>query len=161
MHQENGSILVVTVVIMVLLTIIGFAAMSTTNIELKIAANDRDYKQHFYVADGGMNKEFMLTTNYPIKLTKAEQYTHVPYYIVINGSYTTNDTNSTDTSIVNGTTHTVGPDVYEYAIKFLKRKQAIKKGEGSNVDFIHYEINTKSPNSVSLESEGFLRTMSY
>ena len=49
--NEVGSVLVVALVILVLLTIIGIAAMSTTNVELKISGNEKFYKLALYAAE--------------------------------------------------------------------------------------------------------------
>lgn len=51
--DEEGYILVVTLLIMLVLTIIGIAANRNTTIELQIAGNDRTQKETFYSADGG------------------------------------------------------------------------------------------------------------
>ena len=50
---EEGFILVVTMFILVVLSIIGLSATSTTRVELQIAGNDRLHKETFYQADGG------------------------------------------------------------------------------------------------------------
>lgn len=53
LNSEKGSALVVAVLILCLLTILGLASTTTTTIDLRIAANDRDYVKEFYVADSG------------------------------------------------------------------------------------------------------------
>ena len=50
---EEGFILVVTMLILVVLSIIGLSATSLTRTELQIAGNDRIHKETFYQADGG------------------------------------------------------------------------------------------------------------
>jgi len=50
--SEEGSVLVISVVILALLTVIGIAATSTTSIELQIAGNEKTYKENFYQAEG-------------------------------------------------------------------------------------------------------------
>ncbi len=55
-HQtsdEEGFILVITMFILVVLSIIGLSATNLTELELKIAGNDRVHKKTFYEADGG------------------------------------------------------------------------------------------------------------
>jgi type II secretory pathway component PulK len=52
--NEKGSVLVVALVILVLLTIIGISATTTTNIETQIAGNEKSQKIAFYVADSGV-----------------------------------------------------------------------------------------------------------
>ena len=52
--NEEGSVLVVALLILVLLTIIGISATTTTNIELQIAGNEKFHKIAFYHADSGV-----------------------------------------------------------------------------------------------------------
>ena len=49
--NEGGSVMVVAILILALLTIIGIAAMSTTNVELKISGNEKSYKMALYSAE--------------------------------------------------------------------------------------------------------------
>lgn len=53
-HQEDGFILVVCLLIMVVLTILGIVATTTTMIELRISGNDKVAKSAFYKADSGI-----------------------------------------------------------------------------------------------------------
>jgi len=53
--NETGSLMVITVVLLMLLTIMGLAITTTTSIELQIAANDRLHKTAFYAADGALD----------------------------------------------------------------------------------------------------------
>jgi hypothetical protein len=50
--NNRGSALVVALLMLVVLTLIGISATTTTTFELQIAGNDRLYKQAFYAADG-------------------------------------------------------------------------------------------------------------
>ncbi len=52
-NNEEGFVLIVALMIMLVLTIIGIAANRNTTTELQIAGNDRTHKETFYVADGG------------------------------------------------------------------------------------------------------------
>ena len=49
--NEHGSALVVALIVLVLLTLIGVSATTTSQIETQIAGNERTYMQDFYVAD--------------------------------------------------------------------------------------------------------------
>jgi len=51
-RNEEGSTLIVAIMILALLTVIGIAVTTTTSIELQIAANDRTYRENFYQAEG-------------------------------------------------------------------------------------------------------------
>ena len=52
-HGEEGFVLVMALLVMLVLSIIGIAANRNTSIELGIAGNDRTFKETFYEADGG------------------------------------------------------------------------------------------------------------
>ena len=49
--KEEGSVLVVALLILVLLTIIGLAATNTSKIELNISGNEKLHKMAFYAAE--------------------------------------------------------------------------------------------------------------
>jgi Tfp pilus assembly protein PilX len=51
---ERGAVLVMGLLIILVLTILGMAAMMSTAVELKIARNDRSSKQVFYIAEAGL-----------------------------------------------------------------------------------------------------------
>ena len=51
-RDEDGSILVVTMVLLVILTLSGIAVTNTSYIETQIAGNERFYKLSFYNAEG-------------------------------------------------------------------------------------------------------------
>lgn len=51
--NEQGFVLITSLLMLVVLMIIGIAATNTTTIELQISGNDKAAKQTFYQADGG------------------------------------------------------------------------------------------------------------
>ena len=53
LNNEDGSVLIVALVMLVLLTLIGISATTTSEIETKIAGNDRVFKRNFYFAEAG------------------------------------------------------------------------------------------------------------
>jgi len=53
LSNENGSAIVMALVVLVVLTIVGLVASRTSTIELLIAGNDVRHKISFYAADGG------------------------------------------------------------------------------------------------------------
>jgi type IV pilus assembly protein PilX len=53
LNNEQGAVLVITMLIMVLCTLVGIAAVTTSTIEQQIAGNDRLQKLAFYNCDGG------------------------------------------------------------------------------------------------------------
>lgn len=50
-NDENGSIMVIALVMLVLLTLIGITASTTSEIEIQIARNEKEYINEFIVAD--------------------------------------------------------------------------------------------------------------
>lgn len=51
--NDSGSAILFVLMMLVVLTIIGITSISTTNVEIKIAHNDKLHKQALYAADGG------------------------------------------------------------------------------------------------------------
>lgn len=51
-RNEDGFVLVSTMIVMVMLSMVGLASTTSTVMELQISANDRDYKENFYRAEG-------------------------------------------------------------------------------------------------------------
>jgi len=54
LQNEEGSVIVMALIILVVLTIVGISATNTSTIELQIASNDHFYKIAFYNADSGI-----------------------------------------------------------------------------------------------------------
>jgi type IV pilus assembly protein PilX len=54
-NNNRGSVLVIGLLTLVLLTMIGMAATTTSSIEVQIAGNDRAYKEAFYAAEFGLS----------------------------------------------------------------------------------------------------------
>ncbi|CAN2046444.1 type IV pilus assembly protein PilX [Candidatus Magnetomoraceae bacterium gMMP-1] len=54
LKNDDGFLTVLTLLMLALLTIIGVSATTTSNIEVQIAANDRDYRIAFHNADSGI-----------------------------------------------------------------------------------------------------------
>lgn len=56
-ESEQGSITLYAFIILVVLTLLGVFATRTATIDLQIASNETTYKQDFYVAEGGSQRE--------------------------------------------------------------------------------------------------------
>jgi hypothetical protein len=52
--DQSGVVLVVALVMLLVLTVIGISAVSTSTFETSIAGNERLYNQAFYAADAGI-----------------------------------------------------------------------------------------------------------
>ena len=53
MNNSNGGVTIAALLILAVLTIIGISSISTSNMEVQIATNDKVHKMAFYAADGG------------------------------------------------------------------------------------------------------------
>ena len=51
LKSEDGSVLVIAMIMLVLLTLIGISAITTSTIEVQISANERIYKMNLCVAE--------------------------------------------------------------------------------------------------------------
>ena len=51
--NEEGTVLIIALLMLVLLTVIGISASTISNIELQVAGNEKFYKIALYAADGG------------------------------------------------------------------------------------------------------------
>ncbi len=61
--DDNGFVMVVALQILLILMIIGVAAVMTTNIELQIVGNEKNARQAFYVAESGWQRAFQVVEN--------------------------------------------------------------------------------------------------
>lgn len=53
LSNQRGGALVIALLMLVVLTILGIAAVITSTVELQISGHDKVYKRCFYAADGG------------------------------------------------------------------------------------------------------------
>jgi Tfp pilus assembly protein PilX len=57
LKNEEGNLTIIAFVLLVVLTLVGIFATRTAQIDLLTAYNEVPYKQNFYVAEGGVNRE--------------------------------------------------------------------------------------------------------
>ena len=161
MNNEKGSALVIALFVLVFLAILGLAALNSTDIELFATKNTRDFKENFYIADGGLNREIMSSLGYPLYPTPEEQRIMGPFRVARaeNGTFPDCpiDGNCTGTNATLGDDHFVINNFYDYALDFRGRTQpAIVKGESS--DIIYYRIFAQRNAANGVRGEGFFRT---
>ena len=92
--DEKGNITVIALMILVILTLIGISASTTSTIDMQIARNEIPHKQNFYIAEGGQNREAaeIGAGNYPVtdinnKIELANQADFDPPHKVLDNSY--------------------------------------------------------------------------
>jgi hypothetical protein len=54
LHNENGSVIIVALTMLVILTIIGFSASNNATVEMHLSTNTLLYERAFYAAESGM-----------------------------------------------------------------------------------------------------------
>ncbi len=59
LSNENGSVLVMSLLILVFITLVGIAATTTSSLESQIAGNNQRYKIDFYAAETGWHEAAM------------------------------------------------------------------------------------------------------
>jgi hypothetical protein len=57
LKSEEGNLTIIAFILLVVLTLIGIFATKTAQIDLQTAYNEVPYKQNFYIAEGGVNRE--------------------------------------------------------------------------------------------------------
>lgn len=57
LKSEEGNLTIIAFVLLVVLTLVGIFATKTAQIDLQTAYNEVPYKQNFYIAEGGVNRE--------------------------------------------------------------------------------------------------------
>lgn len=57
LKSEEGNLTIIAFVLLVVLTLVGIFATKTAQIDMQTAYNEVPYKQNFYVAEGGVNRE--------------------------------------------------------------------------------------------------------
>ena len=53
-RNENGTVMVIAVLIMAILTILGLSAIDTSTVEVQITSNEQIYKRNFYKAEAAV-----------------------------------------------------------------------------------------------------------
>ena len=56
-RHERGNVTIIALMILVVLTLIGISVSRTATTDIQIAANQIPFKQNFYIAEGGQNRE--------------------------------------------------------------------------------------------------------
>lgn len=76
--REEGSVLIIALIMLVMLTLLGVSATTTSNIEMRIADNERNYQRAFYVADAGIEHARSLLTSKLVENNTANLATGSP-----------------------------------------------------------------------------------
>jgi len=78
LENETGSVLLVAMLILIVLTLIGIAATNTSTIEIQIAGNEKSYKQAFYSADAGVSWALVSLIEWDVDPSSVVPDTRIP-----------------------------------------------------------------------------------
>ena len=79
LKNEEGTVIVVALLILVLLTIIGISGTNTTVTELQIVGNDARYRQNFYRAEAAVMEAAQMLENTPTSILEDRTFNTVGY----------------------------------------------------------------------------------
>ncbi len=63
LENEEGSIIIMSLLVLVVLSIVGFSANRTSTTEMQIVRNDATYQQNFYLAESGATQAAQMLNN--------------------------------------------------------------------------------------------------
>jgi type IV pilus assembly protein PilX len=56
LNNQQGSALIIVLIVMAVLTLVGLSAINTATVENKIVRNERIYQENFYLAESSVNE---------------------------------------------------------------------------------------------------------
>jgi type IV pilus assembly protein PilX len=147
-ENERGSVLVIALIMLVLLTILGISASTTSEIETQIAGNERNYKRTFYTANSGIEHvkaslSNELTTNQAVQI--ATDPTNMRWTFALNGS-TGNDYTS-GFSVLNQAFALNG---YAYEVRIWDNDDGDSDRATDSDGIIFAETHATGPNGASV-----------
>lgn len=122
-ENQGGSITVIAMVTLVLLTVMGISLSMITTVDIRIYGNERSFKENFYLAEGAQNRE-------------AQELGHrsssIPLQIIKNNTLKCVWTNAEDNdALYPNLTHEVNGEKYNFTVKYMGYDDPIpQKGYG-------------------------------
>jgi type II secretory pathway pseudopilin PulG len=96
LHNEDGSVLIISLVVLSLLLIIGVSATNTSNIENLVTRNVENYTEAFYLAEAAamenaqrLENEAVANLNNPVSIQWLTKSDSVPSFDPTSGTYWT------------------------------------------------------------------------
>ena len=100
--NENGSVIILAMIFLVLLTIIGMSAVDTSTIEVQISGNDVRYKTNLYRAEGAAMECAQMIESETDPSFLHPQGTNSPSWIYPNNVYDLSDSDIMDGRVTAG-----------------------------------------------------------
>ena len=157
--NEQGFVLIVSLLMLVVLMIIGIAATTTTTIDLQISGNDKVAKKTFYQADAGSEagieivEECIRTTGfdgnswYGVTINNVDLYMNDTFPAGVDASFT-QGSETTNLKFVAGATHTTPGSGSQMAAGY----EGKGKGAASGGAFKVYDIQSQHQGAVNSEA---------
>lgn len=150
-HNENGSVIIVAIMILAVLMIIGISSSNTSVTEVQIATSSQRYQLDFYVADSGWKDAGMWLENQsgppPVVNTTGDN-------IVKNfGDGTATDADTSDLSTLTPDDNSFGQysTPYWYEIEHDPALTAVVPGSGNNFRRHFYDIQSNANETQVVE----------
>lgn len=167
LHSEDGMVLVVSLLLLLVATVIGITALSTSTTNVMVAGNRRLSELNFSSADSGINVGAKLVDEgvfYGFVDTKYSSIVKDPYFFFSSEDTSDNPIQNPDirfTSGVGGYVSTVSIDIdYLYgtyaqgcAIEFASGYEGVGKGAGGGgCGHMYYAITSVSQGAIGSET---------
>ena len=127
LKSEEGNVTVIAFIFLVVLTFIGVFATRTAQIDLQTAYNEIPYKQNFYIAEGGVNREAAELGGGMYPVTNANQ----PQVLATQAS-----------GSLPGGPHVVAGNAYDFTVRFMGAYPA--PAGYSALHFSRYDYNVEA-----------------
>jgi len=153
MKDEGGSVLIIALIMLVLLTLLGISATSTSNLELQISNNEKNYKKAFYVANAGIeHARAMLTQSMVAKNSALLAQGNAPRWtFALNGSVVSGVASgyTKDTGVVwiNDATFTPSSN-YSYTVTVFNNQGAGDSASTDGDNRVWARADVDGPNNV-------------
>ncbi len=164
LDNEQGFVLVASLMMLMILLIIGIAATNTTTIELQITGNDKVAKQTFYQADGGSETGIRVVEDcidaagfdgnswYGVTINKADLYMNDALPAGSDASFT-QGAGTTNLRFIAGATQTTPGSGSQMAAGY----EGKGKSSASGGSFKVYDIQSQHQGAVNSEATVLLQ----
>jgi len=142
LKSEEGNLTLIAFVLLVVLTLVGIFATKTAHIDLQTAYNEVPYKQNFYIAEGGLNREAAELGRGMYPVANVNQ----PQVLATQASGT-----------LPGGPHTVGGTAYDFTVRYIGFYAAPSGYSALHFSRYDYNVDTRT---VGTASSGQVRVAS-
>ncbi len=150
LQNEKGSVMIIAVVMLVLITLMGLSVTRLSDVDVQIAKNEREYVQNFYTADSAWREAIQwldTRASVPGLVNKALYVANDsddPHYdqLLNVRNYGDGDEGEYNDSFTSGTQDgTLGSINYWYKIAYINdAAQAGEMGPDPNHQYFHFKI---------------------